>query len=972
MKCVLSVACLSLSLSVLGAETPAVAPDVSSWHGTNLLGLFNAAPKKPDPRIRGTFEECYFRWFRDWGFNFARLPMDYRHFLATNDWTNLKTDGFKKVDEAVAWGRKYGVHVQLCLHRAPGYTITSWNPERGDLRTESEPQAAFMRIWSEFARRYRGIPNSELSFNLVNEPTGFTEEQFVDVFGRTVDAIRKEDPGRFVMLDGNECASRPVAHFYKVPLTGQAFRGYTPHAISHYKAWYIKDQPAVEPTWPFSAGMAKAKGWIYERPEVTLEKFAAPYEAGYPVMIGEFGCYNKLSHETCLAWMEHSLKLWNEKGLGWAVWNVDGAFGFMDSDRTDVDYEDFEGHKLDRKMLDLLRRYAKGVTAANSCGDISIRLKGPIGKRLDLMIENHLAATDIDYITAPFASDNERGNLWRTEFWGKFMHAAEPLQRYSGNEKLRRVIDRGVASILATQRPNGYIGNYPDDLRFPQGRGWDVWGMKYTLMGLIHNYDGARNVKSLDAACRLLDYVIAEIGPEGRRGYPLATTGFCAGQPSLSMLEPVMWLYNRTREKRYLDFADYVVAQMDDPQVGPELIRLALADIPVWCRNDPKVLDKVTWNQARNRLKAYEMMSCYQGLLEYYQVTGRKDCFDAAVKSVLSILKDEINLAGGSCSSEHWFHGAIHQHEPYVHLQETCVTITWMRLLEKLSAITGQPMWADQFEKTFFNAYLGACKPDGSEFAGYTPLSGYRWHGQHHCQMHTDCCNANGPRGFLSFLRAAVRTNGSGVFVDQYASSVITAMLPDGRSFGLDVYTLYPSENWVRLASRSNGRCTLSLRIPAWSEKTVVKLNGKEIGDVKSGDYLTLDREWVEGDKIDMYFDMKVVAHVVDRHVAFTCGPVLLARDSRCGKGALDEVIRDDFKDGQTVGGSLLVRSPTPAIAMGVTVPLQVGSHSENPFAARPSQVLFCDYASAGSEWTSENHYRTWFPLERRPWDAEE
>jgi len=613
-------------------------------------------------------------------------------------------------------------------------------------------------------------------------------------------------------------------------------------------------------------------------------------------------------------------------------------------------------------------------TYEKSCDGINIRLKGPIGKMLDRMIENHLAATDIDYITAPFESDNERGYLWRTEFWGKFMHTAEPLQAYSGNAKLRKVIDCGVANILATQEKSGYIGNYPDELRC--GKGWDIWGMKYTMMGLLHHYDVTGDAKSLEACKGVCDYLIREIGPNGARKRPLATTGHCAGQPSLSVLEPVMWLYNRIRlrpdfggqAKRYLEFADYIVAQMDDPKVGPELIRLALADVPVWRRNDPKA-DKVTWNHACNRLKAYEMMSCYQGLLEYYQATDRKDCFEAAVKTAESIVKDEINLAGGSCSSEHWFHGAIRQHEPFIHLQETCVTITWMRLLEKLTVLTGDPKWADQFERTFFNAYLGAYKPDGSEFAGYTPLSGYRWHGQHHCQMHTDCCNANGPRGFLSFLRAAVRTKGNDVFVDQYASSVITAKLADGRTFGFDVYTLYPFENWTRLASRSTGKYKVSLRIPAWSTKTVVKLNGKELADVKPGAYLTLDRDWVEGDKIDMHFDLKVVAHVVDHHVAFTRGPVLLARDSRFGEGDLNEVIRRQIKDGEEIPGSLFVRSLDDRFFMTVTVPLDLGSHSENPEGQHSSQVKFCDYASAGGEWRPGNHYRTWFPLERWPWE---
>ena len=607
---------------------------------------------------------------------------------------------------------------------------------------------------------------------------------------------------------------------------------------------------------------------------------------------------------------------------------------------------------------------AVSAGAENSCKGVNITLKGFVGEALDRMIENHLAATDIDYITAPFESHNERNGLWRTEFWGKFMHAAEPLCAYSGNEKLRKIIDRGVESVLASQeKRTGYIGNYPDELRF--GKGWDVWGMKYSLMGLIHNYDGTGNTKALEAAKRLLDYVIAEIGPNGRRGRSLATTGHCAGQPSLSILEPVMWLYQRTQEPRYLRFADYVVAQMDDATVGPQLI--TLREVPVWARNDPKALDRVTWNRENNRLKAYEMMSCYQGLLDYYEVAGRADCLEAAVKSAQSIVADEINLAGGSCSSEHWFHGALHQHEPFIHLQETCVTITWMRLLEKLVKVTGDPKWGDEFERTFFNAYLGAMKPDGSEFAGYTPLSGYRFHGQHHCRMHTDCCNANGPRGFLSFLRACVRIAPDELILDQYASGIVRAKLPDGRTIGLDVYALYPFEDWFDITTRDAGDYKLTLRIPNWCNAPRIVLNGKDVEGVTNG-YFTLARTWCQGDSLRVYLPMPVVARVVDHHVAFTRGPILLARDSRYGEGDLAEVVRTQFQDGQTVPGCLFVRSPSDKFKMTVTIPMNLGSHSENPEGLHSSQVRFCDYWSAGSAWSPGNYYRTWFPLERLPW----
>ena len=43
--------------------------------------------------------------------------------------------------------------------------------------------------------------------------------------------------------------------------------------------------------------------------------------------------------------------------MGWSLWNLKGSFGILDSGRDDVDYEDFHGHRLDRAMLDLLRKY---------------------------------------------------------------------------------------------------------------------------------------------------------------------------------------------------------------------------------------------------------------------------------------------------------------------------------------------------------------------------------------------------------------------------------------------------------------------------------------------------------------------------------------------------------------------------------------------------------------------------------------
>ena len=73
--------------------------------------------------------------------------------------------------------------------------------------------------------------------------------------------------------------------------------------------------------------------------------------------MGEWGAYKYTPHDVVLRWMKDLLELWREADFGWALWNLRGAFGAVDSGRADVKYEDHKSHKLDRKMLDLLRAH---------------------------------------------------------------------------------------------------------------------------------------------------------------------------------------------------------------------------------------------------------------------------------------------------------------------------------------------------------------------------------------------------------------------------------------------------------------------------------------------------------------------------------------------------------------------------------------------------------------------------------------
>jgi len=312
------------------------------WRGFNLLEKFNG---KNSP-----FRESDFAWLADWGFDFVRLPMDYKMWTDVADPYKFDEKSLGEIDEAIEFGRKHGVHVSLNLHRAPGYTVAH-PAEKLNLWEDEEAQRQFDFQWSHFARRYKGISPEQVSFDLVNEPANVTSRAYAKVARRAVKAIRAIDPNRLVISEGLQGGREPVFELAGLG-AAQSTRGYDPMQISHYQASWVNSRNWPEPTWPQRRGSQVIdRDWLYKDRIEPWKKLEA---AGCGVHVGEWGCYNKTPHEVALRWMEDFLALWKEAGWGWALWNFRGQFGIFDSGRSDVTYEAYRGHQLDRKMLDLL------------------------------------------------------------------------------------------------------------------------------------------------------------------------------------------------------------------------------------------------------------------------------------------------------------------------------------------------------------------------------------------------------------------------------------------------------------------------------------------------------------------------------------------------------------------------------------------------------------------------------------------
>ncbi|SDC71336.1 glycoside hydrolase family 127 protein [Niabella drilacis] len=577
-------------------------------------------------------------------------------------------------------------------------------------------------------------------------------------------------------------------------------------------------------------------------------------------------------------------------------------------------------------------------------------LSGYIGSRLEQCFQADILTKNFDHLIEPFRRRTET-HLWQSEFWGKCMMASLLAYQYKPDPQLKAKIDAAVTGLIATQTPDGYIGNYSAQSRLKQ---WDIWGMKYCLLGLLEYYDLTNDKKSLDAAVKLCDYLIGEIN---RQGGTIVDKGNYRGMAASSVLLPLVRLSVATGNKKYLDFAEAIVKQWETPG-GPQLISKAAVNVS---ERFPRPKE---WYSPEQGQKAYEMMSCYEGLLALYRLTG-KEAYKQAVLDVFKNIQDtEINIAGSGASAEMWFGGKERQTTPVYHYQETCVTVTWMQLCLALLKLTGEAKYAHAIETTYYNALMAALKSDGSTWAKYTPLNGGRLPGSGQCGMDLNCCSANGPRGLFAMPGLVAMHGREGIAVNFFIEGSTETTTPQGKRIRLVQTTDYPASGniLIRLEMSASEDMTLLVRIPEWSRQTVLQVNEAAHPDVTPGAYVKLKRKWNTGDTIRLELDMRGRVKVMgDRHryFALLSGPLVLSRDTRFTGTNLGMVI-SPLKGEE----SYIELKKSRAAARDSWLQFEAKFQAENykEQTDPPVWASFCDYASAGNG-AEASTFQTWMPL---------
>lgn len=502
-----------------------------------------------------------------------------------------------------------------------------------------------------------------------------------------------------------------------------------------------------------------------------------------------------------------------------------------------------------------------------------IHIKGETGKLLKNIIEHWLIGIreSNPAILAMFRDRDVKPYRdllpWSGEFAGKYLTGAYYTYCLTGDKKLYDYAQDFIGELISYIGTDGYIGCFPEGARMsaqpaPEKAGstWDAWNHYHVIYGLTlwHGETGRADIR--EAVRRIAEFFLRTFYSSENAGNRLANMG-CL-EMNLAPLHIFAVLYQETRDKRYLDFCEEILTDLESPEAGAYISHTLGGGEYFQCR-------KPRW----------ESMHIIMGLAELSDCANDPVYLDVALKIFHSILRTDVHNTGGFSTDEQaagnpFGDGAV----------EFCCVIAFNALANILFLKTGDPMIADFLEISHFNAVLGSFSPSGKWSAYNTPMNGSRKANYHDIVFQSrpgspdlNCCSANSARGPSQIAQWAVTFCENAVFINFYEAFDLKT--PEGVR--LRVKSDYPASPNVRIYAENLCGHKLFVRIPAWSPNTKLTVRGREFLPA-AGRYCEI--EAADGEEIRLVMDFTPRYLTGESNYAgkssLFIGPVLYAWDN--------------------------------------------------------------------------------------------
>lgn len=474
-----------------------------------------------------------------------------------------------------------------------------------------------------------------------------------------------------------------------------------------------------------------------------------------------------------------------------------------------------------------------------------------------------------------------RGPLYTDSDIYKWIEAAAFVLQSEDRPELRAKVDRVVDEILAAQEPTGYLNTYYVDerkaLRFTEvTRSHETYNLGHLLQAAVALYRANGDRRLLDAGIKFVNYLMDNFGRSKR---PLSSD-----HPEIELA--LVELYRTTGDRRYLDFAAYFL------EGDGERLKLTPRDIVYMFSGKPFT--------ARTKLEGHAVRAMYaaSGATDYFLETG-----DAAYWKTLERLWEDMTrrkmyITGGVGSR------AVGEAfgEPYelpnqLAYTESCAAIGNLMWNWRMLAATAEARFADVLERALYNGVNSGMSLDGTLYCYRNPLElvGNPEDKIRNPWYSTTCCPPNLERILASLPGYFYSTNAEGLYVHLYDNNELDWRLENGTALRVRQTTRYPWDGKVTIEVQpaSPAEFTLFLRIPEWSARTQVAVNGAPAAGARAGAYLPLRRQWKAGDTVSLSFDVSPRLTAANPRVrdsfgrlAVERGPLVYAMEEIDQKGA--------------------------------------------------------------------------------------
>ncbi len=507
-------------------------------------------------------------------------------------------------------------------------------------------------------------------------------------------------------------------------------------------------------------------------------------------------------------------------------------------------------------------------------------IDGFLGYRMNVNLEKRLLLIDSTTLLSGFRK-RPGAQVWLGEHVGKFLFSASNTYKYTNDARIKKLADDIVRQYIACQLPDGYLGTYlPKDYWTE----WDVWAHKYAIIGLLNYYSVTGDQKALNAAKKAGDLICNTFGDApGKRD--LMTAGWHVGLAPGSILEPMADLYRFSGDKKYLNFCEYILRAFEHSN-GPRII---------------SGLEKYGQVTKVGNGKAYEMLSCFLGILKYYKITGDIRYLKPLERAWKDICANRLYITGTSSVDEHFQEDGIMPAENKNSMGEGCVTTTWMQFNLQLLQITGDHKYSDEIERTVYNHLFAAENPQTGCVSYYTALQGVK---PYKCDQGFSCCLSSIPRG-ISLIPDVVWGKVNGIFsIMMVESGVVTdTIIADNHStvaLTIESSTKFPLEGSVKykITPSATNKFGLNFRVPRWAKNYTATV-GKNMYKGIAGSLLNINRIWSKNDILNVHFEIPVEVLSGGKSypgkIALKRGPQVLAVDKTLNIG-IDSLKLLDYK----------------------------------------------------------------------------